>query len=115
MRQNMTIFDEMKGYLSERNIPVENITGCAADSATYMIGRHKGFIVHLRKVMPSVFAAHCVVHKEHVLPENMEGRLQHSLSHVAQRLTHAVEQYQQRYGTEINYLSINYSTTSVSA
>lgn len=34
----LSIFEEVKSYLSENNIPMENIIACATDGATSMVG-----------------------------------------------------------------------------
>ncbi|KFD48873.1 hypothetical protein M514_10236 [Trichuris suis] len=80
----LSIFDEMKGYLREKNIPAENITACATDGAACMVGRYRGFIAYLKKLVPTVFTVHCIIHWEHLVSKNLGGRLQQELSHVTQ-------------------------------
>ncbi|KFD45962.1 hypothetical protein M513_13169 [Trichuris suis] len=80
----LSIFEEMKGYLREKNIPAENITACATDGAACMVGRYRGFIAYLKKPVPTVFTVHCIIHREHLVSKNLGGRLQQTLSHVIQ-------------------------------
>ncbi|XP_076315768.1 protein FAM200C-like [Tachypleus tridentatus] len=76
----LSIFEEVKSYLSENNIPMENITACATDGAVFIVGRYRGFISHLTRVIPSVFTIHCVIHRKHLVTKNLGGRLSLSFS-----------------------------------
>lgn len=78
--RGLSIFEEMKSYLAENNIPLENIIACATDGAASMVGRYRGFIAHLKKAIPSVFTIHCVIHRQHLVSKNLGARLNHSLS-----------------------------------
>ncbi|KFD48455.1 LOW QUALITY PROTEIN: hypothetical protein M514_10673 [Trichuris suis] len=80
----LSIFDEMKGYFRERNIPAESITVCATDGAACMVGRYRGFIAYLKKLVPTVFTVRCIIHREQLVSKNLGGRLQQTLSHVIQ-------------------------------
>jgi hypothetical protein len=50
-----TIFEEIKSYFKENNIPLQNITACATDGAASMVGRYRGFMAHLKNAVPEVF------------------------------------------------------------
>jgi len=47
-----------------------------------MTGRHKGFIAHLKQVVPNVLAIHCVIHRQHLVAKNFSERLHTSLHYV---------------------------------
>ncbi|KAI6661311.1 hypothetical protein LOD99_10035 [Oopsacas minuta] len=47
-----TIFMVVKQFCEEKNIPMGNIIACATDGAPSMIGRHRGFITHLKRAVP---------------------------------------------------------------
>ncbi|XP_072136178.1 zinc finger BED domain-containing protein 5-like [Mobula birostris] len=75
-----SIFEEVKSYLSENNIPMENIIACATDGATSVVDRYRGFIAHLKRIIPSIFTIHCVIHREHLVAKNLGGHLNLSFS-----------------------------------
>lgn len=75
-----SIFREVNNYFTEKHIPLENIIACATDGAGAMAGKNKGFIAHLKKVVPGVFYIHCVIHREHLVAKNLGGKLHDALS-----------------------------------
>ncbi|XP_076372847.1 SCAN domain-containing protein 3-like [Tachypleus tridentatus] len=77
--RGMYIFEEVKIYLSENNIPLEDIIACAIDRAASVVGRYREFIAHLKSVIPSAFTIHFVIHREHLVAKNLEGCLNLSL------------------------------------
>ena len=68
-----SIFDVVKTYFMEKNIPLSNITACATDGAASMVGRYRGFIAHLKLAVPSLFCIHCVVHRQHLVSKKWGG------------------------------------------
>ncbi|KFD68217.1 hypothetical protein M514_19699 [Trichuris suis] len=48
-----------------------NVIACATDGAASMVGRYRGFIAHLKRVLPSVFTIHCVIHREHLVSKKI--------------------------------------------
>ena len=75
-----SIFKVEESFFQEKEIPLRNIVGCATDSAPAMIGRHRGFISHMKSVVPELFAIHCVVHREHLVARHLSVRLHDSLN-----------------------------------
>lgn len=69
-----TIFEDVRNYFSEKNIPLENIMDCVTDGAAEMSGRHRGFIAHFQNAVPEVFCMHLLIHRQHLL----RGRLHDS-------------------------------------
>ena len=61
-----TIFIAVKQFCQEKKIPIENIISLATDGAHSMIGRHRGFIAHLKRAVLNVFSIHCVIHRHHL-------------------------------------------------
>ena len=53
---------------------------CVADGAASMVGRYRGFIAHLKSVIPSVFTIHCIIYWEHLVSKNLGGHLNISVS-----------------------------------
>ncbi|KAJ8019024.1 Protein ZBED8 [Holothuria leucospilota] len=70
-----SIFQLLKKYFNDKNIPMENILACATDGAPAMVGRHCGFIALLKNKVPSVFAIHCMVHRQHLVVKSLSPRL----------------------------------------
>jgi len=77
-----TIFQELKEYFDQHKLPLRNILSCATDGASSMIGRYRGFISHLKKLVPNVLCIHCVIHRQHLVAKNLGGRLYDSLDTV---------------------------------
>uniref|UniRef100_UPI00358EF091 protein FAM200C-like n=1 Tax=Myxine glutinosa TaxID=7769 RepID=UPI00358EF091 len=77
-----SIFQTLEKYFTDKNIPMENILACATDGAPAMVGRQRGFIALLKNQVPSVFAIHCVVHRQHLVAKALSTRLHTSLQTV---------------------------------
>ena len=69
-----SIFKVVESFFQEKEIPLRNIIGCATDGAPAMVGRHRGFISHMKSVVPELFAIHCVVHREHLVAKHLSVR-----------------------------------------
>ncbi|KAI6658205.1 SCAN domain-containing protein 3 [Oopsacas minuta] len=73
------IFMVIKQFCEEKNIPMGNTIACATDGAPSMIGRHRGFIAHLKRAVPKVFSIHCVIHRQHLIAKHLTPNLHQSL------------------------------------
>ncbi|XP_072384697.1 zinc finger MYM-type protein 6-like [Diabrotica undecimpunctata] len=49
-----SIFEGVKRFFEEKEIPLLNIIACATDGAAAMTGRHQGFIAHLKQAVPGI-------------------------------------------------------------
>lgn len=58
----------------------------ATDGALGMVGRYRGFISHLKRIIPEVTAIHCVIHRQHLVAKNLSDRLHQSLQFVINAL-----------------------------
>ena len=47
-----------------------------------MIGRHRGFIAHLKREIPDLFTIHCVIHRQHLVAKHLSDRLHSTLQAV---------------------------------
>ncbi|KFD48236.1 hypothetical protein M514_15905, partial [Trichuris suis] len=74
-----SIFQVLKDFCEEKEIPLSNITAVATDGAPAMTGRQRGFIAHLKQVVPDIVAVHCVIHREHLAAKRLSNRLNSSL------------------------------------
>ncbi|KFD47054.1 hypothetical protein M513_12042 [Trichuris suis] len=69
-------------FFSEKGIPLQNIIAVATDGAPAMVGCHRGFISHLKKIVPNVLSIHCVLHRQHLVTRRLSPRLNESLQYV---------------------------------
>lgn len=74
-----SIFLVLKDFYEEKEIPLSNITAVTTDGAPAMTGRQRGFIAHLKQVVPDIVAVHCVIHREHLAAKRLSNRLNSSL------------------------------------
>ncbi|KAJ8033423.1 Protein ZBED8 [Holothuria leucospilota] len=74
-KKGFSIFQTLKKYFNDKNIPVENILACAAEGAPAIVDRHRGFTALLKNEGPSVFASHCAVHQQHLVAKFRSPRL----------------------------------------
>ena len=51
---------------------------CATDGAASMIGRHRGFLVHLKRAVQNVFSIHCVIHRQHLIAKHLTANFNQS-------------------------------------
>ncbi|GFS61768.1 zinc finger MYM-type protein 6 [Trichonephila clavipes] len=77
-----SIFNVLKEYFIENSIPLSNIISVAIDGAPAMVGHYRGFIGHLKQNVLGVLAIHCVIHQQHLVAKNLNGRLHESLQFV---------------------------------
>ena len=77
-----SIFQIVSQFMEEKNIPITNVIACATDGAPSMVGRQRGFMAHLKQASPTVFAIHCVVHRQHLVAKNLNADLHASLQAV---------------------------------
>ncbi|GBP71622.1 SCAN domain-containing protein 3 [Eumeta japonica] len=54
----------------------------ATDGAPAMVGRYRGFINHLKRIIPGLTAIHCVIHRQHLVAKHLSDRLNQSLHFV---------------------------------
>ncbi|CDW56271.1 hypothetical protein TTRE_0000454601 [Trichuris trichiura] len=74
-----SIFLVLKDFYEEKELPLSNITAVAADGAPAMTRRQRGFIAHLKQVVPDIVAVHCVIYREHLAAKRLSNRLKSSL------------------------------------
>ncbi|KFD68115.1 hypothetical protein M514_08498, partial [Trichuris suis] len=77
-----SIFQVVQEFFSEKGIPLQNIIAVATDGAPAMVGCHRGFISHLKKIVPNVLSIHCVLHRQHLVARRLSPRLNESLQYV---------------------------------
>ncbi|GCC23688.1 hypothetical protein chiPu_0002086 [Chiloscyllium punctatum] len=73
-----TIFDCVKDYFDKKSVPLKNIGACATDGARAMTGQHRGFVALLKREVPHVFTAHCIIHRQHLAAKKLSEALNHS-------------------------------------
>lgn len=74
-----TIYNVVEQFFNDKGIPLINVIACATDGAPSMIGRHRGFIAHLKEAIPGIFTIHCVIHRQHLAAKHLSDRLHTTL------------------------------------
>lgn len=77
-----SIFNVLSNFFTEKSIPFTNIISVATDGAPAMVGRYRGFISHLKRIIPGLTAIHCVIHRQHLVAKHLSDRLNRSLHFV---------------------------------
>uniref|UniRef100_A0A5S6QHH3 HAT C-terminal dimerisation domain-containing protein n=1 Tax=Trichuris muris TaxID=70415 RepID=A0A5S6QHH3_TRIMR len=74
-----SIFLAVDEVFKDKNIPLSHIIAVATGGAPSMVGRHRGFLAHLKRLVPNVLAVHCVIHRQHLVAKHLSERLNCSL------------------------------------
>ncbi|XP_028968917.1 SCAN domain-containing protein 3-like [Galendromus occidentalis] len=69
------IYKQVREYLSEHKIPIENMVSCVADGAPAMMGRKKGCLKMLKDDNPGMLTIHCVIHRENLVARTLSPSL----------------------------------------
>ncbi|XP_054644458.1 general transcription factor II-I repeat domain-containing protein 2-like isoform X1 [Dunckerocampus dactyliophorus] len=64
--RGVDIYNAVKEFLVEKNVPLEKLVSVTADGAPAMIGRHAGFIAHCKgdTDFPNFLHYHCIIHQQ---------------------------------------------------
>ncbi|GFS60408.1 SCAN domain-containing protein 3 [Trichonephila clavipes] len=65
------IFNKLKNYLDVNDIPMKNITSCAADGAPNMMGKKNGCLKLMKDANPEMILVHCVIHRQNLVAKNI--------------------------------------------
>ncbi|CAK9816162.1 SCAN domain-containing protein 3 [Anthophora plagiata] len=76
------IYNKLKNYLDVNDIPMKNITSCAADSANNMMGKKNGCLKLMKDANPEMILVHCVIHRENLVAKNISPVLNEVLHSV---------------------------------
>ena len=77
-----TVYKAVEQFFKRKGIPLSNVIACATDGAPSMIGRHRGFIAHLKREVPDLFTIHCVIHRQLLVAKHLSDRLHSTLQAV---------------------------------
>ncbi|GBP17923.1 SCAN domain-containing protein 3 [Eumeta japonica] len=77
-----SIFNVLSNFFTEKSIPFTNIISVATDGVPAMVGRYRGFISHLKRIIPGLTAIHCVIHRQHLVVKHLSERLNQSVHFV---------------------------------
>ena len=80
--QGETVFQEVKTYFETNAIPFTNVAG-----ALSMMGRYRRFNAFLKSKNPNVIICHCLIHRQHLVAQNISGRLNQSMKTVFKAVT----------------------------
>ena len=84
--RGLSILNLLNDFLRQKAIPLANIVACASDGAPAMVGKHRGFLAHLKQANPDIFTIHCVIHRQHLVAKNLSERLHTSLNIVVKAI-----------------------------
>ncbi|XP_038656942.1 zinc finger BED domain-containing protein 5-like [Scyliorhinus canicula] len=76
------IYNKLKHYLDVNNIPMENITSCAADGAPVMMGKKNGCLKLMKDENSEMLLVHCVIHRANLVSKNISPVLNEVLKSV---------------------------------
>ena len=76
------IYDVVKRYFTENDIPISNIMSVDADGAPAMMGKHKGVLKLLKKDNPRMMAVHCIIHRENLAAASISREVNQLLEKV---------------------------------
>ncbi|KAK7901476.1 hypothetical protein WMY93_018245 [Mugilogobius chulae] len=64
--RGIDIYNAVKNYLVEKNVPIERLVSITSDGAPAMTGRHSGFIAHCKADpdFPKFLNYHCIIHQQ---------------------------------------------------
>ncbi|GBP00781.1 SCAN domain-containing protein 3 [Eumeta japonica] len=79
-----SIFNVLSNFFTEKSIPFTNIISVATDGAPAMVGRYRGFISNLKRIIPGLTAIHCVIHRQHLVAKHLSDRLNQFLHFIIQ-------------------------------
>ena len=77
-----TVYKAVEQFFKRKGIPLSNVIACATDGAPSMIGRHRGFIAHLKRKVTDLFTIHCLVHRQHLVAKHLSDKLHSTLQAV---------------------------------
>ena len=73
------IFKTVEKVFKDKQIPMSNVIACATDGAPVMIGRHRGFIQHMKTASPGMLAIHFIIHRQHLGAKHLSVELHETL------------------------------------
>uniref|UniRef100_A0A5S6Q3Q7 DUF4371 domain-containing protein n=1 Tax=Trichuris muris TaxID=70415 RepID=A0A5S6Q3Q7_TRIMR len=80
--KGQSIFLVVEEFFREKRIPLANIMAVATDGAPSMVGRHRGFVAHLKRSVSELLVVHCVIHRQQLVAKHLSDRLHRSLGFV---------------------------------
>ncbi|GFW55710.1 protein ZBED8 [Trichonephila clavipes] len=64
-------FNKLKNYVDVNDIPMKNITSCAADGTPNKMGKKNGCFKLMKDVNPEMILVHCVIHRQNLVTKNL--------------------------------------------
>ena len=74
-----TIFKTIEKNFEDKQILLTNVIVCAIDTAPAMIGRHRGFIQHIKATRSGIMAIYCIICCQHLVAKHLDAELRKSL------------------------------------
>jgi len=76
------IYNVVKQFMTDNDIPLINFISIAADGAPNMMGRNKGVLKLLKDDQPDMMAVHCIIHRENLAAATLSPQLDEILKKV---------------------------------
>ena len=90
--RSTTVFNSVKKFYEEKDIPTQNTLECATDGVATMVGKHRGFIAVMKKKIPGLIATHRIIHRQHLVARNLSAELHYSL-HIVKKCINKIKAY----------------------
>ena len=69
------IYNVMKKFMTDNDIPLNNLISVAADGAPNMIGSNKGVLKLLKDNQPEMMTVYCIIHRENLAAATLSPEL----------------------------------------
>ena len=76
------IYNVVKKFMTDNDIPFNNLISVAADGAPNMMGSYKGVLKLLKDNQPEMMTVHCIIHRENLAATTLSPELGESLKKV---------------------------------
>ena len=76
------IYNIVKKFMTDNNIPFNNLISVAADGAPNMMGSNKGVVKLIKDNQPEMITVHCIIHRENLAAATLSPELDVSLKKV---------------------------------
>ena len=78
-----TLYQSVKSFLDDNNIPYENLVGFGADNASGNIGEFEGVQAKLKRICPNIMVQGCVSHSAHLCASRACDKLPNTVEQFA--------------------------------
>jgi len=77
--KGIDIFNKVKDFLLQYEIPMNKIGSICTDGAPSMLGKNSGFVAYVKKEVPHVTITHCILHRHALATKTLPEKLKKTL------------------------------------